>query len=120
MNTAPKSGVDKRRNPRHGRRITCELWIKGVRHTGIVKDISRGGLFVQTRATAPRGTELTLVIAAGEGHTEIRVAGRVARSDRIRAQLSVQSVAGMGIEVMQPGALGRLLGSLRMADGSSE
>ena len=77
---APRPGSEKRRHPRQARRIPCELWIHGVRSTGIVKDVSRGGLFVHTRARAMPGTALTIAIAPGDGRTEIRLRGRVARA----------------------------------------
>ena len=110
--------TDQRRYPRHARRIPCEIWIRGVRHTGIVKDVSSGGLFVQTRAKAVPGTELTVVISPGTGRTEIRLTGRVARTDRVGAHLAMQSAAGLGIEAAQVGALGRLIGDPALAEAS--
>lgn len=110
----PPSGADQRRHARQARRIPCELWIQGVRSSGIVKDVSRSGVFIQTRARAMPGTALTLVIAPGESHTEIRVRAKVARAERIQAHLATQSAAGLGLEVIDPGSLGRLLGHLRM------
>jgi Tfp pilus assembly protein PilZ len=111
VSTRPKSGLDKRRHPRHARRIPCELFIRGTRYSGIVKDVSRGGVFVHTRAKASLGTEITLVIAPGQDlTTEIRLTGRVVRSERVSAHLAMQSVAGLGVKVVELGALGRLLG----------
>jgi hypothetical protein len=105
---------------RHARRIPCELWIDGARSTGIVKDVSRSGVFVQTRARAMPGTALTLVIAAGQGRTEIRVRGKVARAERIQAHFATQSAAGLGVEVLDPGGFGRLLGDLCLTVDSEE
>ena len=119
MDPLRKSSIDKRRDPRHPRRIPCEIWIQGVRTGGIVKDVSRGGLFIHTRARAIPGTALTVAIAPGDGRTEIRFRGRVVRAERIRAHLAMQSAAGIAIEVLDPGALGRLLGDLRLAESSS-
>jgi hypothetical protein len=115
MEPLRKSAVDKRRHTRHPRRICCEIWIQGVRTSGIVKDVSRSGLFVHTRARAIPGAALTVVIPSAEGRTEIRIRGRVVRAERIRAHLAMQSAAGIGIEVIDPGALGRLLGDLQLA-----
>jgi PilZ domain-containing protein len=103
-----RTGIDKRRHPRHPRRIPCELWIRGTRYTGIVKDVSSAGLFVQTRAQAGPGTALTLVIPPGNERTEIRVDGCVVRTDRVRARLAMQAAAGIGIAVAA-GALEPLL-----------
>jgi Tfp pilus assembly protein PilZ len=116
----PKPGIDKRRHRRHVRRIRCELFIRGTRYGGIVKDVSRGGVFVNTRAKASIGTAITIVIPPGEGRTEIRFTGRVVRSDRVSARLAMQSAAGIGVEVLELGALGRLIGDPRLAMSESK
>ena len=51
---------------------------------------------------------------------EIRVSGRIVRREQIQALLATQSAAGIGIEVAQPGALGRLLGDPRLAEDSPD
>jgi hypothetical protein len=109
-----KPAKDNRRAPRHLREIPCELWIRGTRHNGTVKDVSRAGLFVDTTALAAPGTAITLVFPAARGRTEIRVAGRVARSSRIRPGAAAETAGGIGVEVTEPGALGRLIGDLRL------
>jgi PilZ domain len=122
MNSRPKSDSrDKRRHPRHARRIPCELFVRGQRHSGTVVDVSRAGLFVESDAKAPPGTPVTLLIAADQGRTrtEIRVTGRVARSDRIQP-VPAETIGGLGIEVTQPGAMGRLIGDLRLTVGEGE
>ena len=87
-----------------------------MRYSGIVKDVSRGGLFVSTRAKASPGTALTISVAPKHGRTEIRVMGRVVRADRIHAHLAMQAAGGLGIEVITPGALGRLIGDLELVE----
>jgi hypothetical protein len=114
MQPAPKP--DQRRYLRLVRRIPCELYIRGQRYSGLVKNISIGGLFVETHADAPPGTPITLVLAPGRGRTEIRVDGRVMRNERIQADPAVQSTLGVGVEVIEPGALGRVLGDLRLTE----
>jgi hypothetical protein len=113
MQPGPKP--DQRRYPRLARRIPCEIYVRGKRHDGLVKNISRGGLFVQTGADAPPGTPITLVFAPGRGRTEIRVTGRVMHNERLQADPAMQSALGIGVEVTDPGALGRLLGELNLA-----
>ena len=119
MDPQRKPAADKRRWPRHPFRVPCDLWIKGTRHSGVVKDISRAGLFVETSAKAPPGTPLTLVFAPEQKRTEIRVTGRVMRSDRNQPQPGAENSGGIGVEVTEAGALGRLLGSLRVEPGKS-
>jgi len=115
MAALPKTSADKRRWARHARRIPCEIWIGGTRYTGIVRDVSSGGLFVQTRAKAMPGTALIVVIPPDDGRTEIRLTGRVARTDRVRAHLAMQSATGLGIEAAHVGGLGRLIGDPPLA-----
>jgi len=74
-------------------------------------------VFVHTRAKASLGTAITIVIAPAEGRTEIRFTGRVVRSDRVSARLAMQTAAGIGVEVLDPGVFSRLIG-LRLAENS--
>ena len=111
---------DRRRNLRQASRIACDLFLRGVRHSAIVKDISRGGVFVQTTARAAVGTPITLVVAPVAGRTEIRVAGRVVRADPGAGQSDQESTLGIGIEVMETGSLGRLLHDPRFAGDPTE
>jgi hypothetical protein len=113
-----KTAADKRRSPRHPRQIPCDLWIRGTRHTGSVKDVSRAGLFVRTSAKAAPGTAITLVFAPARGRTEIRVAGRVVRCEKIQPHPAAESDGGIAVEVTEPGALGRLIGDLRLTVSS--
>jgi hypothetical protein len=113
MQPGPKP--DRRRYPRLVRRIPCELYISGKRHSGLVQNISSGGLFVQTRADAPPGAPITIVFAPGRERTEIRVTGRVMRNERIQADPAMQSALGIAVEVLDPGALDRLLSDLLLA-----
>ena len=120
MSLRPKPGIENRRNVRQLSRIECELYFAGSRHAGVVKDISRGGLFVQTRAQVPLGAPITLVFPRNEVRTEIRVVGRAVRTEQIGAHLETHGPGGIGMEVTEPGALGRLLADLRLTLSSSE
>jgi len=94
--------VEKRRKPRQQRRLSCELWIAGKRHTGIVRDVSEQGLYVQTRVRAATGDELELVFAAEGERPELRVNARVARLDRLTAHFATSGAGGLGLEVIRP------------------
>ena len=43
-------------HPRVRKRIPCELAVGGDRHRGLVLNVSRGGLYVQTHAEAQVGS----------------------------------------------------------------
>ena len=94
--------MEKRRKPRQQRRLSCELWIAGKRHTGIVRDVSELGLYVQTRVRAAAGDELELVFPADGTRAELRVAVRVARLDRLSAHFATSGAGGLGFEVREP------------------
>jgi Tfp pilus assembly protein PilZ len=94
--------VDKRRKPRQPRRLSCELWIDGKRHTGFVKDVSEDGIYVQTRVRAAVGAEVELVFAAESRRAELRVRARVARLHRLSAHLATSGAGGLGLAVVNP------------------
>ena len=54
----------RRRYERVKRRFPCEFLIEGQRYRGIVVEVSRGGLFVQTDASTAPGKEIELHLAA--------------------------------------------------------
>jgi hypothetical protein len=95
--------LDKRRSPRQPRAIPCELRIEGRQYVGIVKNVSSGGLSVQTSAEADPGIPVLVVIAPANDQLEVRVRGRVLRIDREGPE------ATMAIAVSDAGALARLL-----------
>jgi len=111
--------MEKRRQPRQQRRLSCELWIAGKRHSGIVRDVSEQGLYVQTRVRAAAGDELELVFAAEGERAELRVNARVARLDRLTAHFATSGAGGLGLEVVRlPRALAPLLVSAGFTSGS--
>jgi hypothetical protein len=75
-----------------------------------VKDASSGGLFIHTPATAAPGTAITLVFAPALDQPQVRFSARVVRSEQIRPDLV--GVPGIGVEVLQPGALEQVMGDL--------
>lgn len=102
--------MEKRRKPRVQRRLSCELWVAGKRHSGIVRDVSELGIYVQTRVRAGSGDAIELVFPAAAGQPEVRIQTRVARLDRLAAQFAIQGAGGLGLELIEPaGALAPLL-----------
>ena len=94
--------MEKRRKPRQQRRLACEIWIEGKRHTGFVRDVSEDGLYVQTRVRAVTGAEVELVFAAEGSRAELRVCARVARLHRLSAHLATSGAGGLGFAVVNP------------------
>jgi Tfp pilus assembly protein PilZ len=121
----PKGGradpthVDKRRKPRQQRRLSCELHLAGKRHTGIVRDVSEIGIYVQTRAKAAAGERIELVFAASGAQQEVRVKTRVVRLDRLTAHFATSGAGGLGLELTEPaGGLDHLLVEAGFANGA--
>jgi hypothetical protein len=111
--------VDKRRKPRQQRRLSCELHIAGKRHTGIVRDVSELGLYVQTRIKAAAGEPIELVFPAAGAQPEVRVQTRVVRHDRLSAHFATSGAGGLGLELIEEsGALTPLLASAGFANGA--
>ncbi len=94
--------MEKRRKPRQQRRLSCELWIAGKRHSGIVRDVSELGLYVQTRVRAAGGDEIELVFPAEGKRPELRARARVVRLDRLSAHFATSGAGGLGLEVLKP------------------
>jgi hypothetical protein len=94
--------VEKRRQTRQNRRLSCELRIAGKRHSGIVRDVSEIGIYVQTRVRAAAGDEIELVFPAEGERAELRVDAHVIRIDRLSAHFATAGAGGLGLEVVQP------------------
>jgi PilZ domain-containing protein len=111
--------VDKRRKPRQQRRLSCELHVAGKRHTGILRDVSEMGLYVQTRVKAQAGEPIELVFPASGPQPEVRVNTRVVRQDRLSAHFATSGAGGLGLELVEPsGGLDPLLVSAGFANGA--
>jgi hypothetical protein len=62
---------------RYKRRVPCELTHQGARHPGLVLNVSRGGLFVQTGARALPGSRVRVALSPGRGDPSIALETRV-------------------------------------------
>ncbi|MEM7410157.1 MAG: PilZ domain-containing protein [Myxococcota bacterium] len=103
--------MENRRKPRQQRRLSCALLLDGTKHTGILRDVSEVGLFVQTRVKAPVGAELEIVFPREGEREELCVATRVARVDRLAEHFESAGSGGLGLELFESDAdLGPLLG----------
>ena len=89
---------DKRKFRREAHRVPCELRIGGRDHRGFVLDISARGLFVQTKATAPDGTEVQLVLR-GPDRDPIHLTATVARIKASHRAVAVVKTGGLGLRV---------------------
>lgn len=96
--------MEKRRQQRSKRRLTCEVVVDGKSHAGIVRDHSPAGIFVQTRVHPPTHSVVEVVFRGeGEGE-EIRVEAGVARERIGPGRLQASVPGGLGLELLDPPA----------------
>jgi hypothetical protein len=93
---------EKRREKRLRQRITCRLSIEGREHAGTVLDVSRHGLFVQTKAKAAPGTRVEVQLKLPGRDAALVVDSSVARLNRVPPALASVWTAGIGLSVTRP------------------
>ena len=76
-------------------RVACEFTFEGRKCAGIVTDVSARGIFVETTARIPNGTELRFVLRGPRGSLEL--VGRVTRERRSHRDARQVVATGFGI-----------------------
>jgi type IV pilus assembly protein PilZ len=92
--------VDKAKQPRRADRLQHELLVAYRTVDGFITDwavnISRGGIFINTRNPLPVGTTVRLIISLPDAAFPFDLSGRVTRVNEFDNPSN--QVAGMGIE----------------------
>jgi len=83
---------------RFKKRVPCRLQLPGGSHSGMVLNVSRGGLFVQTSAGASPGEAVHLDLAV-EGSEPVPVDARVVWRRVVAPHLRTVSTGGMGVHI---------------------
>jgi hypothetical protein len=83
--------------PRYRKRVPCRLQFAGGAHRGMVLNVSRSGLFVQTTAGASPGDAIHLELALGSD--ELPVDARVVWRRVVAPHLRTVSTGGMGLHI---------------------
>ncbi len=96
-----KAQREKRREKRIRQRLSCKLTIEGREHSGFVLDVSRHGVFVQTKAKATPGTPVSVRLILGRD-APLVVEARVARLNRVPLALAPVWTTGLGLSVIRP------------------
>ncbi len=111
------SGIDKRRHPRHPRRIPCKLFVGEREFAAMVLDLSVSGLFIQTHARPRIGARLRLLLAPATASLELSV--QVMRAKQVPQSLMAIAKGGIGVRIMSaPGEYDRLLAELGIGENS--
>jgi Tfp pilus assembly protein PilZ len=85
-------------DPRFRKRLPCRLQVTGSAHSGMVLNVSRRGLFVQTTAGASPGDAVHLDLAL-EGAETLGIDARVVWRRVVAPHLRTVSTGGMGLHI---------------------
>ncbi len=86
--------------PRFRKRIPCKLSRGRTVFSGLVLDLSRTGLFVQTRAVAKAGNEVEVMLARREPEAPIELDVRVVWQRKVPPQLRGVVEKGFGLQIL--------------------
>jgi len=85
-------------DPRFRKRVPCRLEVTGSSHSGMVLNVSRRGLFVQTTAGASPGDAVHLDLSVGAA-VALPVDARVVWRRVVAPHLRTVSTGGMGLHI---------------------
>ena len=93
--------LDKRRDKRVKRRVTCTLDIDGRHQYGAILNLAPGGLFVQTRAKPPRSDELQVPVhlRLPDAPDILVLETRIVRWYQVPSQLATVAGGGLGLTI---------------------
>jgi Tfp pilus assembly protein PilZ len=86
-------------DPRFKKRMPCDLRFGGHRYPGIVLNISRGGLFVQTSMGAQPGATVDVELNGANAQQPIALQARVVWKRVVSQQLRSVHQAGLGLQI---------------------
>jgi Tfp pilus assembly protein PilZ len=91
--------VSERGEQRFKKRMSCKVRVGQRDHSGIVLDVSRQGLFVQTTAAASVGDRVEVLLSQSEAGSAIKLEAGVRWLRRVPAQLRSVTQAGIGLQI---------------------
>lgn len=105
-------------DPRFRKRVPCRLSVGGSAYSGMVLNLSRGGLFVQTSAGVRPGDAVDVQLNVPSHPASIAVAGRVVWKRIVHAQLRSLTQGGVGLRIQNaPESYYRFLLGVSGSDG---
>lgn len=85
--------------PRFKKRVPCRLTQGERASAGVVLDLSRRGLFIQTTVSAKPGDEVQVVLSGREKQPDITVNAQVVWHRKVPYQLRSSVQSGMGLQI---------------------
>lgn len=86
---------------RIAKRMPCAVQVGQRRYSGVVLNLSQGGLFIQTNANAGRGSDVGLELQAPGERAGISLSGTVAWRKVVPGQLRQVAGGGFGLRILQ-------------------
>lgn len=87
--------------PRVPKRLPCDVTVGGLRHTGLVLNVSPRGLFVQTTAEARPGTEVSIDLTPPNQQQPVEVRATVVWKRTVPRQMVSVARGGMGLRITE-------------------
>jgi len=109
--------LERRDRPRVRRELPCTLLIEERRHRGLVRDLSTGGLFVETPGDLSPGSDAIVSFRTPEGQRFV-LETSVPHRRAVSHSLAAHSAGGVGLHIQAPPARYRCWGEDVAADGS--
>jgi len=92
--------MERRRERRVKRRLTCEFFHGFTSHRGIILDLGPTGLFIRTNAVLSPGTEIDIHLAASVAAPAMTLRGCVVRRRSVPATLTTLIQPGVGVRIL--------------------
>ena len=86
-------------DPRFKKRMSCKLKQEQRTYAGMVLDVSRTGLFVQTSAGAKPGDEVEVLLGSREQAAPVALTAEVVWQRKVPPQLRVVVEGGVGLKI---------------------
>jgi len=93
--------MERRRDPRIKRRLTCEFYHGVTSHRGIILDLGPAGAFIRTNAVLSPGTEIDIHLAASVAAPAMTLRGCVVRRKSVPATLTTLIQPGLGVRILE-------------------
>jgi len=91
--------VETQAEPRFKKRLPCRVRAAGNSHTGMVLNLSRGGLFVQTSAGPPPGADVTVALDLANHPETLPIGAKVVWRRVVASHLRTLSLGGIGVRI---------------------
>lgn len=91
--------MEARVEPRFKKRVPCRIMLGKQQYSGLVLDVSRTGLFVQTSAAPVCGDEIEVTLTRPARDSGFALTARVVWQRRVPSQLRRLVEGGVGLEI---------------------